>query len=77
VLDVIDRGGQHAVVDAGEAPFQFLRVESRIGPVDRDHRNVDVRKNISGRCRNGDHTHDENEQCEHDECVGPVQGYTN
>ena len=72
-LDVVHRGGEHALVGGGDPPFQLLGVEPAVLPGHRDDRDVDRGKDVGGRARDDDRTGDQDQESEDDEGVRPIQ----
>jgi hypothetical protein len=72
MLDVVDRRGKGALIDAGKPSLHFLRIQSRKSPVDGEHGNVDAREDIGRRARDDDHACDENYQGKHYEGVRSI-----
>jgi len=62
VLDVIDGGGEDALVDGGDTAFEFFGVEAGILPGYGDDRNIDVGEDVRGRAHEHDGAQQEDEQ---------------
>ena len=73
VLDVIDEGGEGALVGAGDAAFDLFGAEAGVLPGNGDNRDIDVREDIGG-CPEDEHRRsDQDEDREDDEGIGPVK----
>ncbi len=70
VLDVIDRGGQAALEGHHNPVAQLLRREARIVPDDGDNRDVDVGEDVDRGALDHHRAEEEEQQRQHDECVG-------
>jgi hypothetical protein len=73
VLDVVDRGGEAAFIDRGDAIADFLGRETRVGPDNADDRNVDFRKDVRGHLEQNQRCCEENQQRHHQESVWAPQ----
>src|SRR5436853_511400 len=74
VLDVVHRRGEDPLVLRGDPTFHLFRVQAGELPGDRDHRNVDARKDV-GRCAaDEDRAGEQDQQSQDDEGVGTLQG---
>src|SRR5581483_2265620 len=77
VLDVVDSGGQDALVHRGHALFELLGIEAGVVPDGGDDRDVDIRKDVGGGAKDYQRGCEHDEQRQHDEGIRPVEGYTN
>ena len=77
MFDVIDGGGQHALVKRGDAAGHFIGREARVLPGDADHRNADIGKDIHRRAQRGERACDQNQQRQHDKRVRAPKGNAN
>ena len=62
VLDIVHRRRQDALVTGGDPTFHLLRVEAGELPGHRDHRDVDVRKDIGGSSQDNHRAQDEDQE---------------
>ncbi len=69
MLDVVDEGGKLFLIGRGEAAFELLGVESRIGPGDGDDGDVDAGEDIDRGAEDDDRGGNENEDRQNDEGV--------
>ena len=73
VLDVVDGGGERALVVGDDALLHLLGRQARVVPDDRDDRDVDVREDVGRHPEDGDDAQDDDEHRHHDERVGAPQ----
>ena len=52
MLDIVDQRGQRLLVRRRQAALKLFRIQSRIRPANRDHRDIDVRKDVRRRPQN-------------------------
>ena len=73
VLHIVHQHG-HAAFDVGnDALFHFLRLQTVVGPDQRDDGNVDIGENIYRRAQKHDRREQKDDECHHDKGVRPRQ----
>ena len=75
VLNVIHQHRQRLLVGRRQPSFELLRIQARILPCNRHHRNVNVGKNVGRRARDHHRRSNQNEDRQHDEGVRSAEGY--
>src|SRR5581483_867183 len=74
VLNVVDEICERLLVGSRQPALELLGAEAGVLPGDGDDWNIDVGKDV-GRCAQNDHRGgNQNQNCQHDEGVRPVQG---
>ena len=73
MLDVVDQGCQALLERSGQSGFQILRIQSRVGPGDGNDRDVDIRKDVSGRPKNDGRTQQENDDRNNNDIYGRLR----
>ena len=74
VLDVGDRDVDAALGVGDDAVGYILRGHAGIEPDHRDHRDVDLRKDVGGHAQDGDRRQDQDEQRHHHKRIGTPKG---
>ena len=77
VLDVIDDGLRGALGEQDDAVGDFLRQQTRVAPNHRRNRDLDIGKDIGRHAENGVDAEKNDQRGQHDEGIGPLQGYSN
>ena len=70
MLDIVDAGGQRALVEGHDAARHVIRRQAGIAKDDADHRNVDAREDVNRRAEGRPDAEDHDQQRHDDECVG-------
>ena len=70
VFDVVDGGGEGALAADGDDFGHFLGRDPGVAPDDRNHRNIDIGKDIGGHADDSDAAEHHDEQRHDDEGVG-------
>ena len=73
MLNVVDQRCERLFVGRGESALEFLGVEPRVLPPDRDNRNVDVREDVGRRTKDDHRRGDENQQRKDNKSVRSVE----
>ncbi len=73
VLDVVDQRRQRLLVGRGQPALELLRIQPRVLPGHRDHRDIDARKDIRRRAQDHHRREDENQQRQDDEGVRAIE----
>ena len=74
VLHIVDRGGQHALVGRDDAACHLVRRQTGVLPYHRDHRNIDVGKDVCRCAQRHQRSDDQDQQGENNEGIGSRQG---
>jgi hypothetical protein len=73
VLDVVDGGGQTALVDGRDAVGHVFGRQARVIPDDADHRNIDFRQHVDRRGQQHEWRRQQDQNGHHDERVWPLK----
>ncbi len=73
VLDVIDEGGEGALVGAGDASFDLFGTEAGVLPGNRDNGDIDVGEDVRGGPQDEHRSSDHDENRKDDKRIGPVE----
>src|SRR5262249_19876598 len=73
VLDVVDRGGQDALVEVDDPGFNLVGRHAGVLPDHADDRDVDLGEDVRGHAVNGHRAEDGYQQGRHDKRVRPPQ----
>ena len=72
VLDIVDKGGDHALMVVDDARFYFLCGETVVHPDHGHDRDVDLRENVRRRSQQHERGQQQKHQRRHHEGVGPA-----
>ena len=75
MLDVVDGGGQRALVQRTDTSGHLLRRQAGVLPGHRNHRYPDFRKDVRGGSQRRQGPDDHQQQGHHHEGIGPLQRY--
>jgi hypothetical protein len=73
VLHVVDGRLRNALVGQGDAACHLLRLQAGVTPDGRDNRDVDGGKDVDSRARDGQHTHQEDQDRENQKGIRPLE----
>jgi len=74
MFDVVDRGGQHALIGADDAARHVLGRQAGILEGDRDHRDADIGEHVDRGARGGQDAHDRDQDRHDNEGQRAMQG---
>src|SRR5204863_6211196 len=76
MFNVVDKRGNSALNVAGDALFDFLRLQPAVSPDKTDNGTIDFRKDIRGRAALDYERHQDDDERHHDKRIRPLKLYS-